>query len=261
MSPTQTMPTTNVVPAAAGGVAAPNLPSFEAMLQVAQELGEQAGKGKDTQIRFDLKLIEAAYLGTINLDPNKHGPDRRDAIVLAEAYVKAQQGATQFDAKSDASRKLISNVDKCIKLGGNPKWGQGEPLATVNALVTFRQKMRRDPQQAKKLDDAHNALMRFATTQLKRDTLIDGDELHKFVFKRDPNERTIEDVLEAIRKMANNLKAGKVAHCHEIDQSPEVQSIINSCTKRLTAIAKARGAGKGGQPAVDGAAVAQQASA
>lgn len=218
-----------------------NVPTFNDLLQVATDLGTQAGQGKDTQIKFDLKIIEAAYLGALDLDPNKHGTDRRDGVVLAEAYVKAQQGSVMFDAKSDKSRKLISNVDKCIKLGANPKWGQHQPLQNVNALITYRQQMRRDPAKAKKLDDAHNALMRYATAQLRSDMLIDGAARDAYAFKREVEERSVEDVLEGIRRQANNLKAGKVAHCPALDNSKEVQDIINACTKRLTAIAKARG--------------------
>lgn len=218
-----------------------NVPSFNDLLAMATDLGTQAGQGKDVQIKFALKVVEAAYLGGLNLDPNKHGTDRRDGIVLAEAYVKAQKTATIFDAKADKSRKLISNLDKCIKLGANPKWGVGEPLSTVNQLITHRQTLRKDPANAKKLDDAFNMLMRYATQQLKRDTLIDGDELKGFAFKKDSEQRTVEDVLESIRKTANNLKAGKINNCSELDNSAHVQAIINACTKRLTEIAKARG--------------------
>lgn len=218
-----------------------NVPSFESLLQVATELGQQAGQGADTQIKFDLKVIEGAYLGALSLDKDKHGKDRRDGIVLAEAYTKARQGAVVFDAKADKNRKLISNVDKCIKLGSNPKWGMGEPLQTVNTLVTFRQTQRKNPAEAKKLDDAHNMLMRFATAQLKRDTLIDGAELQAFAYKVDPDEVTVEQVLEGIRKKATNLQTGKIAHCNGVDQSNEVQKIVDLCTKRLKDIAKARG--------------------
>lgn len=217
-----------------------NVPTFESLLAKATALGEDAGKGKDTQIKFDLVVIEAAYLGGLSLDPHKHGKERRDGVVLAEAYVRAQQGAVVFDAKADKSRKLISNIDKCIKLGSNPKWGPNQPLQTVNDLVAYRQGLRKDPAQSKKLDDAHNMLMRYATAQLKSDTLIDGDQLKTFAFKKDPNEVSVEEVLEAIRKKAQNLQAGKIAHCNGALNTPEVQSIIHACTKGLTAIAKAR---------------------
>lgn len=221
----------------------PNVPTFESLLQVATELGEQAGKGKDTQIKFDLKVLEGAYLGALSLDPNKHGAGRRDGMLLAEAYVKAQQGAIIFDARSDKSRKLISNVDKMIKLGQNPKWGPGQPLTNVNELVTHRQTLRKDPATAKKLEDAHNMLMRYATAQIKSDTLIDGDARNQFAFKKNPDERTVEEVWEGIRKLATKLRDGKIAHCSGLDNSSETTTIINTSTKRLKAIAAARGAG------------------
>lgn len=227
---------------------ATNAPTFESLLAVATELGMQAGQGQDTQIKFDLKVIEGAYLGSLDTQPDKHGKGRRDGMVLAEAYVKARQGSVIFDAKVDKSRKLISNVDKCIKLGGNPKWGVGQPLQNVNELITFRQQERKDPTKAKRLDDAHNMLMRYATAQLKSDTLIDGEALHAYAYKQDPNEVMVEDVLEAIRKKAMALQKGQIAHCNGVLNTPEVQKIVEMCTKGLTAIAKARAPGASQTP-------------
>lgn len=224
----------------------PNAPTWNDILAVAKQLGEEAGKGKDTQIKFAMKVIEAAYLGVLDLDPNKHGTDKRDGIVLAQAYVTAQQGAVIFDAKADAGRKLISNLDKCIKLGSNPKWGAGQPLQNVNDLMTFRQT---EKKAGKKVDDAFNTLMRYATQQLKKDTLIVDDELKSFVYKRQPGQRTAEDVLDSIRKTLNNLKAGKIANCPDRDTSSEVIEAVRLMTKRLTAIANAKGGNNPAQAA------------
>lgn len=221
---------------------ASNAPSFADLLQAASDLGSQAGLGKDVQIKFDLKLAEAAYLGSLSLDVNKHGPEMDDATKLSEAYVRAQGSAIVFDAKAPNQRKTISNARKMIKLGSCPKWGVGEPMGTINSLITLRQKLRQNPANSKKLDDAHNTLMRYATAQLKRDTLMAEDELSTYCFKREAEPRTAEEVIEAIRKTANNLKVGKISNCPDLDASPEVQAIINACTKRLTTIAKAKGA-------------------
>lgn len=215
-----------------------NAPSWNDILAVAKQLGTEAGMGKDTQIKFAMKVIEAAYLGVLDLDPNKHGTDKRDGVVLAQAYVQAQQGAVIFDAKADTGRKLISNLDKCIKLGSNPKWGQGQPLQNVNELMTFRQT---EKKAGKKVDDAFNTLMRYATQQLRKETLIADDELKAFVYKRVTGVRTAEDVLDSVRKTLNQLKAGKIAHCPDMDTSNEVAEAVRLMTKRLTAIAKAKG--------------------
>jgi len=214
--------------------------SFADLLQVATDLGTQAGQGRDVQIKFDLKVLEGAFLGALDLDNNKHGTDVDDATKLSSAYVMAQGTATIFDAKAANQRKLISNVRKMVKLGMWPKGGTGEPLGTVNTLISLRQGLRKDPANAKKLDDAHNTLMRYATAQLKRDQLITNDELKTFCFKRDPEARTAEEVLESIRKTANNLKVGKVNNCPDLDNSQEVQDIIRLCTKRLVVIGKAK---------------------
>lgn len=216
-----------------------NAPSFDDLCTKALALGADKGNGQDAQIKFAMMIVEAAYLGSLDLDPNKHGNDRRDGIVLAEKYVQGRTGATIFDSKSDTTRKLVSTLDKCIKLGSCPKWGQGEPLQNINALMTHRQK---EKKAGKKVDDAFNVLMRYATQQLKKDVLITGDELHSFVYKRVSDARSAEDVLESIRKTANQLKAGKVSNCPDMDTSPEITAIIQAVTKRLTNIAKAKGA-------------------
>lgn len=221
---------------------APNANSmtFEKLMTEATELGKQAGQGKDVQIKFDLKLLEAAFQGNIDLDENKHGSGVSDAVKLSETYVKSQGTATIFDAKAPNQRKLISNVNKCIKLGMWPKGGPGEPLQTVNNLIALRQKLRQDPANAKKLDDAHNTLMRFATRQLKQDQLIGGEELKLFCFKSEADARSAEDVLVSVRKTLSNLIVGKVSNCPDLDDSPEVKNMVQLVTKRLTVIAKAK---------------------
>lgn len=218
-----------------------NAPKWEELVEVARDLGKQAGQGKDVQIKFGLKVIEAAYLGSLSLDLHKHGQDRRDGVVLAEEYVKAQNGAVVFDAKAPNQRKLISNLDKCIKLGSNPKWGQGEPLQTVNRLLALREQLKK---KGTKVQDAFNTLMKFATQQLKRDRIMDDAELQQFIVVSQPDARSGEDILEAVRRTLTKLKDGKVPNCPDIDTSKEVSDAISLMTKRLTAIAKAKGGQK-----------------
>src|SRR6478609_4651259 len=55
------------------------------IMSYAQELGKQAGQGKDTQIKFLLKVAEGGYHNAIDLAGNKHGKDIDDATKLAEA--------------------------------------------------------------------------------------------------------------------------------------------------------------------------------
>lgn len=220
-----------------------NTVTFEELLQVAKDLGAQSGNGKDTQIKFALKVVDGGYQGALDLTPNKHGDGLRDGVVLAEAYVKAQNATVIFDAHADNQRKLISNLDKCIKLGSTSKWGVGEPISTVNSLMTIRQKIKSEGKV--KVIDAFNSLMKYATAQLKLDRLMDDSELRAFVIKPDQEAKSAEDILEAIRKQARKLAEGKVAHCPDMDNGSEVQSIIRMCTKRLTAIAKARAAQEG----------------
>lgn len=216
-----------------------NAPTFESLIQNAKDLGQQAGLGKDTQIKFAMLVIEGAYLGTLSLDPNKHGIGQRDGKLLAEAYVKAQQGAVTFDAKSDKSRKLISNIDKCIKLGSTPKWGRGQPMQTVQELVEHRQKLRKDPATAKKLDDAFNMLMRFATVQLRNERLLDDETRNAFAFRPVSGLKSVSEVIEGVRKTVQRLASGKLQSCDSSYDTKETQAIVAACTKILTDLAKA----------------------
>lgn len=225
----------------ASGSPLPNAPTIETLLEKATDLGKQAGQGKDTQVKFDLLVAQAAYMGTLDTMANKHGNEVDDATHMAAAYVKAQQGAIIFDTKAPNQRKTISNVRKMIRLGGTPKWGPGEPMQTLNDLVSMRQKMRQDPAFSKRLDDAHNMVMKWATAQLKSDTLIsDPADLKSYALKADHAPRDAEDVLDSVRKTLFKLKEGKVSNCPDVDNSSEVSAAINALTKRLTAIAKAR---------------------
>lgn len=215
------------------------------MLVIATDLGAQEALGKDGQVKFDLKVAEAAYVGAVDLQKDKHGDGIDDSTQLAAAYVKGRNSAVIFDHKEAKQRKLCSNVRTMIKLGSSPKFGVGEPISTLNALMTMRQNLRRTANKGLKLDDAHNTLMRFAREQLKRDTLFAGDELQAFCVKPDSEPRTADEVIRSILNTAVKLKSGKLANCSDVDTSPEINAIITSCNKRLTAIAKASGAAKG----------------
>ncbi len=214
-------------------------------MTVAQTLGADAGKGKDTQIKFLLKMVEGGYHGVLDTSSNQHGTDVDDAQKLAEEYVKAQGTAAIFDAKAPNQRKLISTLRTGIKLGGWPKGGNGEPLATVNNLMTERQRLKRIPAEAKKLDDAANTLLKYARAQLKRDTLIDDAELKDFCYKPGKDFATAEELIERMAKGLDKLISGEASSNTAQDNSPEIRQAKDMLRKRLAAIATARGKAKG----------------
>lgn len=225
-----------------------NVMSFADLLQTARDLGVEAGKGKDTQIRFMLSMVDGAYLNAIDLTPNKHGMDIDDAAKLTQEYVTAQQKSVIFDSKAPNQRVAIAKTRTCIKLGGWTKGGNGEPKATVNNLMSMRQKLRQNPLEAKKLDDAANTLLRYARMQLKRDTLIDGDELKEFCYKKQNNLSTAEEIVESITKQLDKLIDGTAASNTAQDNSPEIIAARHSLRQRLSAIATARGKLQGPNP-------------
>jgi hypothetical protein len=229
----------SVVPSQPATTPPTNKHTLQQLLDKATELGEQAGRGKDTQIKFLLSCVEGGYHGAVDLVPNKHGTEVDDATKLAEAYTKAQGTATVFDHKAANQRKLISTLRTSIKLGAWPKGGNGEPLQTVDTLIAYRQKLRKDPTtDKKKLDDAANTLLRYARAQLKRDTLIEGDELKSFCFKPARDPATAEDRVESIRNSLQSLTKGTGG---VQDNSPKVRQALQALTDRLVEIAKSKG--------------------
>jgi hypothetical protein len=226
---------------------ATNTPTFQDILDAATQLGGEAGKGKDTQVKFLLKTIEGGYHNILDLNHNKHGTDVDDATKLAEVYVKAQQGAVVFDAKAPNQRKLISCVRTGIKLGGWPKGGNGEPIATVNNLMSKRAALRKIPAQAKLLNDAANTLLAYARAQLKLDRLIDDAGLEEFLFKPTQDDLTAEEIIANTVKKLDKLIDGSASHGTAQAKTAHVLNARDSLRKELADIAKAK-APVAGQP-------------
>ena len=235
----QSMSDTTQTPGVTGG----NLPKFQQLMNEAEELGAQEAQGKDVQVKFDLKVLEAANLGSIDLTKDKHGDGIDDAVKLSEAYFRGRNKTVIFDHKEPKQRKLAATTRTMIKLGGSPKWGVNEPMQTVNQLMTIRQNLRKTANKGTRLDDAHNTLMRFAREQLKLDTMISGDDaLKAFCFRPESEPRSAEDWLRQVCKQATALRQGKLSNCPDLDNSQEISRIIKACNDRLSAIAKAKGA-------------------
>lgn len=219
-----------------------NTVTMAELLLTADEFGKQAALGGDVQIKFDLKVAEAAFCGALDLQKNKHGQGLDDATKLAEAYAKGRNTNVIFDHRDMKQRKLASDLRTDIKLGSSPKFGVGEPMGTINTLMTTHRHLRQTANKSgKKIVDAHNMFMRFARTQLTRDTLISGDELKSFCFKKDPDQRQLAAVYSQILGTMVKARDGKLSNCPDADSSTEVNTIINACNRRLSAIAKAKG--------------------
>lgn len=208
-------------------------------LAVMDNLAEQAGKGKDVQVKSLLATCDAAYQGVIDVTPDKHGKGVDDAANIAERYFRGQTGATIFDAKAGNQRKTASCFRTMVKLGNCQKWGVGEPIGNLNKLMSVYKAARSKPQNAGRLIDAANAVLTYSRAQLKLDSLMDAADLDQFVWKNQPEPRTVEDVLETIRKQAQNLYDGssKAGSC----RTDFVKGVIDNTTKQLKEIAEARG--------------------
>lgn len=219
---------------------ATNTPTFQDMLDAAAQLGGEAGKGKDTQVKFLLTTIQGAYHNVLDLNHSKHGTDVDDATKLAETYVKAQQGAVVFDAKAPNQRKLISCVRTGIKLGSWPKGGNGEPIATVNNLLSKRAALRKNPATAKRLNDAANTLLAYARAQLKLDRLIDDAGLEEFLFKPQGDDATAEEIIASTVKKLDKLISGEASRGTAQCKTAHVVNARDSLRQELADMAKAR---------------------
>jgi hypothetical protein len=209
-----------------------NTLSLDDMLVIASDLGKVEAQGKDGQSKFMLKVAEAAFVGAIDVQENKHATGVDDATKLTEAYVKARNSTSIFDAKAANQRVACSKTRLLIRLGMWPKGGPGEPLSTLNDLMTCWQKLRKSPE-AKKLLDAANVIQKYARMQLKRDLAMGDDELKALCYKPEPEAMTEADLLENERK-----KLSKARTKNLVDEAT-AKAIEAVCTKRLKAIATA----------------------
>lgn len=186
---------------------------FDELKERLKAIAMTEGAGRDSRIKQGLALLDAAYEGVIDMQPDKHGKDEDDATYLTADYSLHQRGATMFDTKSDSARVQIAQTRLVIKLGGMTKLGRGEPVNTVNNLMNMRRVMRRDPSLAGKLDNAYVTLLRYARLQLKSDHVIDTEaELRALCLKKPPKQKSIEDKLKAIHKDVDALIKGTMAH-------------------------------------------------
>ena len=216
---------------------------FDDLVGKMKELGEQAGKGRDTQIKFGLLVVNAAYDGTIDDVKNKHGKGVDDITKLCSEYARAQATHTMFDAKSASSRVQMAKANTCRKLGAWTRGGPGEPIATVDKLLAMRDTLRRNPDNAKKLDDAYNTLLRYARFQLKPanvSTLVtDEDLLRSFCFKPINDTKTHEEVLQGIIKTLEDVRAGRAASGTVQDGCVQVQDAVAGLKARLSELRNA----------------------
>lgn len=219
-------PTTNVI-------------TLDEVMTMAATLGAQAALGRDTQIKSLLKCLEGAYHGALDLKKSKHGTDVDDAQKYAEGYFKARNANAIFDAKADNQQKLASTIRTSIKLGSTPKFGNGEPIATVNNLMGAWQKLKQGPDR-KRLDDAANVFLKYARTQLKRDTLLTDDELKELCFRPGKAEPTVEEIIEATVKKLDKLVDGSAGNGALQCKTPNILNARQALRNELSQIAKSK---------------------
>lgn len=214
----------------------PNHLTFEEVLATARELGGQEGAGRDVLIKSLLKCCEAGYHGIMSLQKNAHGPGEDDAVVFAREYFTARNAATVFDPKADNQQKLISTIRTAVRLGGSPKFGVGEPIATVNNLMSIYRKEKAASKG--KVDSADNVFLKFARAQLASDTLYAGDDLKSFCYKKAKKEMTVEDYIDATVKRLDKLISGEAdVQC----KSPHILDARQALRDELSAIAVTKG--------------------
>lgn len=224
--------------AQAAAVTAPQAGSnmtFEYLLDAAKESGQKEAQGADSLPQFFLEVTQGAFLGVIDTTANKHGSGINDAAKLTQARTQARTGSTIFDRKALNVRVAVNRTNTMIKLGMWPKGGPGEPLSTLNKLLTNHRKA---IQAGKKVVDAANAMLNYARAQVRSDHVLMDSELEKCFLKPDPTKPSEEDKWVSLRK---SLQAGKVGK--GVDGTLDTDTadkMIALATKRLKAIAAAK---------------------
>jgi len=209
--------------------------TFEYLLEVAKESGQKEAQGADSLPQFFLDIAQGAFLGVIDVTANKHGAGVNDAAKLTQARTQARTGSTIFDRKALNVRVAVNRTNTMIKLGMWPKGGPGEPLSTLNKLLTNHRKA---IQTGKKVVDAANAMLNYARAQTKSDHILPDTELEKCFLKPDPTKPSEEDMLASLRKRLQAAKVGK-----GLDGTLEgdtADKMIGAITKRLKVIAAAK---------------------
>ena len=227
-------------PSAGGNLAhaAKNDTRFEQLTGTVEQLAAVAGQGADVQVKYLLLITQNAFEGVIDNTINKHGDNVDDATFLAEKYWKVRNKNVIFDPKAANQRKTVSCMRQCITLGGWSKGGPGEPIGMVNKAMTLYRDMRKDPATSKRLVDPANYLITIARRMKKLDAVLDEQELRELAFKNVPDQATVEDALDAMRKIATKLYQGK--HPAGSCNTPNVDKIIKAASAELKAIADAK---------------------
>src|SRR5215467_2606982 len=91
-----------------------------------KKLGAEEGTGRDAQIKFHLRLVEASFQGAIDDTPDKHGDKVNDADLLVREYYTARAGeeGLVWDPTAPHLRKARSVALRCIELGRYEATGQ-----------------------------------------------------------------------------------------------------------------------------------------
>lgn len=209
--------------------------TFEYLLEAAKESGKLEAQGADSLPQFFLEVAQGAFLGVIDTTANKHGTGVNDAAKLTQARCQARTGSTIFDRKALNVRVAVNRTNTLIKLGMWPKGGPGEPLTTLNKLLTNHRKAIQD---GKKVIDAPNAMLNYARAQVKSDHVLSDKELEKCFLKPDPTKPSEEDLLDSLRKRLAAAKVGK--GLDGMLDGDTADKMIGHITKRLKAIAAAK---------------------
>lgn len=209
--------------------------TFEYLLEAAKESGQKEAQGADSLPQFFLEVTQGAFLGVIDTTANKHGVGSNDASKLTQARTQARTGSTIFDRKALNVRVAVNRTNTMIKLGMWPKGGPGEPLSTLNKLLTNHRKA---IQSGKKVVDAANAMLNYARAQIKSEHILDDSDLEQCFLKPDPTKPSEEDMLAGLRKRLTAAKVGKGLDGN-LD-ADTADKMIGAITKRLKAIAAAK---------------------
>lgn len=195
---------------------------FDDLLGDVRKIGADIGNGRLGRLRIGLLLVNGAYNNVVDTTRNKHGDGIDDAVAVTMECVKAD---TQADPNNDSKSAGVqaSKFRACIKLGGWTRGGPGQPIDNVNKLLDRHAALKKS---GAKVRDAFEALLKYASVQIKLQAAMDEKDLEQFVLKSTKEPPTLEEYLEGVSKKLTDLVTGKAANGTLQDTSPAVQLAV-----------------------------------
>jgi len=199
--------------------------------RTARELGGQHGLGEDALVKLAAAVAYAASDGAITLDKDTEGKD--DAHRAYDAYV---DGFSKKNLHEHAKKGKTANVSKLravMKASVRPSCDFVGGIDTLTRIRAVEEKA------GNPVKGAYQAIVEAARAQQTQDDDLTDEQLREIVGKAASEDPTIEDRLNAAKKILEGLITGENKWGLK-DQDPNTITACEAITSRLATMVVAR---------------------